>query len=144
MDLSPRAKEERGSRQEGQSQAQGSGDLMGNNGIEKEKDAALARPQQIQTPLQSGVVASLTKEAGREGSIVSSASLSSSSLVNGLPSSPKRSRADGQGIKYMPKEYKYCDVKDLGLLIADMLLELIRLNDRIPLQDGILTRFHSR
>jgi hypothetical protein len=138
MDLSPSEAKERGAKQEGQSQGQASGDLTGNNGIEKEKDVARARP------LQSVVVASVAKDVGREGSTVSSTPLSSSSLVNGLPPSPKRSRADGQGIKYMPKEYKYCDVKDLGLLISDMLLELIRLNDRIPLQDGILTRFHSR
>ncbi|KAL0258712.1 Pho80p cyclin [Diplodia seriata] len=44
----------------------------------------------------------------------------------------------------MPVRYEACDVKDLGVLISDMLMELLRLNDALPLQDGQLTRFHSR
>ena len=46
--------------------------------------------------------------------------------------------------KYMPVQYETCDVKDLVFLIGNMLMELVRLNDNIPLQDGRLTRFHSR
>lgn len=46
--------------------------------------------------------------------------------------------------KVMPVRYETCDVKDLGVLISDMLMELVRLNDALPLQDGQLTRFHSR
>ncbi|GME60994.1 Cyclin-like protein [Neofusicoccum parvum] len=46
--------------------------------------------------------------------------------------------------KAMPVLYETCDVKDLGVLISDMLMELVRLNDGLPLQDGQLTRFHSR
>ena len=44
----------------------------------------------------------------------------------------------------MPILYQDCNPKDLGVLIANMLMELIRLNDQIPLRDGRLTRFHSR
>ncbi len=44
----------------------------------------------------------------------------------------------------MPILYQNCDPKDLGVLIANMLMELIRINDKIPLNDGKLTRFHSR
>lgn len=44
----------------------------------------------------------------------------------------------------MPREYATCNPKDLGVLISNMLMELIRLNDQIPLRDGRLTRFHSR
>jgi len=44
----------------------------------------------------------------------------------------------------MPMDYPSCDPKDLAALIADMLMELIRYNDEIPLKDGQLTRFHSR
>jgi len=44
----------------------------------------------------------------------------------------------------MPLKYETCNPKDLGVLIANMLMELIRLNDQIPLRDGRLTRFHSR
>lgn len=44
----------------------------------------------------------------------------------------------------MPRAYETCSAKELGLLISNMLMELIRLNDQIPLRDGKLTRFHSR
>lgn len=44
----------------------------------------------------------------------------------------------------MPLKYETCEPKDLGVLISNMLMELIRLNDQIPLRDGRLTRFHSR
>lgn len=44
----------------------------------------------------------------------------------------------------MPSKYETCHPKDLGILISNMLMELIRINDRIPLRDGRLTRFHSR
>lgn len=44
----------------------------------------------------------------------------------------------------MPVQYEACDVKDLVFMIGNMLMELVRLNDNIPLQDGRLTRFHSR
>ncbi|KAI9689395.1 MAG: hypothetical protein M1822_010046 [Bathelium mastoideum] len=60
------------------------------------------------------------------------------------PATPKRSRADAPAKKPMPVRYEDCDVRDLGTVIADMLMELIHTNDAIPLQDGGLTRFHSR
>jgi hypothetical protein len=44
----------------------------------------------------------------------------------------------------MPNLYQNCNPKELGVLISSMLMELIRLNDQIPLRDGKLTRFHSR
>lgn len=44
----------------------------------------------------------------------------------------------------MPILYQNCNPKELGVLISSMLMELIRLNDQIPLRDGRLTRFHSR
>lgn len=55
----------------------------------------------------------------------------------------KRSKSTSNP-KPMPEKYETCDPKDLGFLIANMLMELIRLNDDIPLRDGKLTRFHSR
>lgn len=58
--------------------------------------------------------------------------------------SVKRARTDADTVKIMPRQYETCNPKDLGVLIANMLLELIRLNDKIPVQDGRLTRFHSR
>lgn len=60
-------------------------------------------------------------------------------------SSPaKRARPQTPTVKVMPLKYETCDVKDLGVLISDMLMELVRLNDAHPLRDGQLTRFHSR
>ncbi|KAF2148653.1 cyclin-domain-containing protein [Myriangium duriaei CBS 260.36] len=56
----------------------------------------------------------------------------------------KKARTDSRPVKIMPRQYETCDPKDLGVLISDMLMELIRLNDKIPLKDGKLTRFHSR
>lgn len=56
----------------------------------------------------------------------------------------KRPRSLNQNIKVMPLKYETCDVKDLGVLVSDMLMELVRLNDDMPLRDGQLTRFHSR
>lgn len=62
-----------------------------------------------------------------------------------VPSSPaKRARQQEPNVKVMPLQYETCDVKDLGILISDMLMELVRLNDGYPLRDGTLTRFHSR
>ncbi|KAL5376719.1 hypothetical protein DPSP01_010265 [Paraphaeosphaeria sporulosa] len=60
-------------------------------------------------------------------------------------SSPaKRARPQSEDLKVMPLKYETCDVKDLGVLVSDMLMELVRLNDDMPLRDGQLTRFHSR
>jgi len=56
----------------------------------------------------------------------------------------KRMRTGAATAKVVPQRYEKCDPKDLGVLIANMLMELIRLNDPIPLKDGKLTRFHSR
>jgi hypothetical protein len=56
----------------------------------------------------------------------------------------KRARPAEPGVKVMPIKYETCDVKELGVLISDMLMELVRLNSGIPLRDGHLTRFHSR
>lgn len=59
-------------------------------------------------------------------------------------SSAKRSRPEPGQVKMMPILYQNCHPKELGVLISNMLMELIRLNDQIPLRDGRLTRFHSR
>ncbi|KAF1918191.1 cyclin-domain-containing protein [Ampelomyces quisqualis] len=61
------------------------------------------------------------------------------------PSSPaKRARPQDPNTKVMSLLYETCDVKDLGVLVSDMLMELVRINDEQPLRDGTLTRFHSR
>ena len=48
------------------------------------------------------------------------------------------------GVKTLPKLYQNTSTIDLVILIADMLGELVGLNDRIPLSGAGLTRFHSR
>ena len=64
--------------------------------------------------------------------------------THGHSSAPKRAKSDTGAAKVMPRIYENCNPKDLGVLISSMLMELIRLNDKIPLRDGRLTRFHSR
>ncbi|KAL6708307.1 Pho80p cyclin [Coniothyrium glycines] len=75
----------------------------------------------------------------------SAAALKEESTVLQVPASPaKRARPQEPNVQMMPLHYETCDVKDLGILISDMLMELVRLNDGYPLRDGTLTRFHSR
>lgn len=94
-----------------------------------------APPQTRRTPKQKA-----------EGSPDQGASQKGATTVLQLPASPaKRARPDqGQNVKIMPLQYETCEVQDLGVLISDMLMELVRLNDGYPLRDGTLTRFHSR
>lgn len=65
-----------------------------------------------------------------------------SDVVDDSPT--KKARADDPPRKVVPAAYEDCDTRDLVMLIASMLLELISYNDAIPLKDGHLTRFHSR
>jgi len=64
--------------------------------------------------------------------------------ITNATAAAKRLRTGETTVKIMPRRYETCNPRDLGVLIANMLLELIRLNDNIPLRDGKLTRFHSR
>lgn len=77
-------------------------------------------------------------------SSITLAKTSSAASSSSQGSSPKRSRQAKPAIKEMPEQYETCDVKDLVILISNMLMELVRFNDDIPLKDGRLTRFHSR
>ena len=79
-----------------------------------------------------------------QAATVSSTTLAKSASSSSQGSSPKRARPPKSAAKYMPAQYETCDVKDLVLLISNMLMELVRFNDDIPLKDGRLTRFHSR
>jgi len=58
--------------------------------------------------------------------------------------SSKRQRPATPAVRLMPMQYEKCDTRDLVILIASMLMELVHYNDAIPLRDGHLTRFHSR
>jgi len=59
-------------------------------------------------------------------------------------SQSKRLRPDKPTVKHLPARYESAAPKDLVVLISSMQLELIRFNDKIPLHQGRLTRFHSR
>ncbi|KAJ5982607.1 hypothetical protein N7451_012707 [Penicillium sp. IBT 35674x] len=48
------------------------------------------------------------------------------------------------GITILPNRYEYANTSVLVVLIADMIMELIDINDKIPLHENQLTRFHSR
>lgn len=56
----------------------------------------------------------------------------------------KRPKTQMREAKVLPIHYEHCDTEDIVILIADMIAELIHANDNLPLQDGVLTRFHSR
>jgi hypothetical protein len=86
------------------------------------RDKEKAHPRVLQTPRQNETVAAAPEQS----------------------SPAKRARPQSGTLKVMPLRYETCDVKDLGVLISDMLMELVRLNDDMPLRDGQLTRFHSR
>lgn len=58
--------------------------------------------------------------------------------------SSKKQKPEEPAVRIMPIQYETCNTRDLVILIASMLMELIRYNDGIPLRDGQLTRFHSR
>lgn len=59
-------------------------------------------------------------------------------------SQPKRLRPSGPEVKLLPERYELANTSDIVFLISSMLMELIQLNDKIPLHQGRLTRFHSR
>ncbi|CAI7583857.1 unnamed protein product [Penicillium manginii] len=62
----------------------------------------------------------------------------------GQVSQTKRLRPSKSEAKVLPAQYEDVDPRDLVVLISSMLMELIRFNDKIPLNEGRLTRFHSR
>ena len=79
----------------------------------------------------------------RSGSLPPASTIATASNPGQAASPSKRPRADNVR-KVLPRNYADCDVTDLGVLISGMLMELVRINDKIPLRDGQLTRFHSR
>jgi hypothetical protein len=78
------------------------------------------------------------------GTLSGSAPLSNASGASSEILSPtKRARGEASA-KVMPTDYMKCEVRDLGIVIADMLMELIRINDPLPVRNDQLTRYHSR
>lgn len=97
---------------------------------------------QLAAPKHPVVQSSFSQPAFTSSTTLAKTSSTTSSSSQG--SSPKRSRQATGLVKYMPEQYEICDVKELVILISNMLMELVRFNDDIPLKDGRLTRFHSR
>jgi hypothetical protein len=97
--------------------------------------------QDVAPPTQ-GSIGGDTQRAGQQQT--GQAESGNTTLNRQSSSSSKRARPQDPSVKVMPLKYETCDIKDLGILVSDMLMELVRLNDAIPLQDGQLTRFHSR
>ena len=101
-----------------------------------QKRTAAASPPPNSDPQDSDSVAKTKSKAVETASPTASASTNSTFS--------KRVRGPKPAPKSMPPQYENCDVRDLVTIISGMLMELIRLNDVIPLKDGGLTRFHSR
>lgn len=47
-------------------------------------------------------------------------------------------------MKFLPAFYELIDAPDLVVVITNMIMELIHINDKIPLHPNQLTRFHSQ
>jgi len=87
-------------------------------------------------PMLKSESPSLKKRQGRD----------EASLVDGTGQNlvAKRVRPEQAPAKDLPLLYENCDVEDMVIIISDMIQELIERNDKLPLQQGVLTRFHSR
>lgn len=112
---------------------------------EPSEPAARVHPQPVTTPAQNARPSSrrMSSESTREE--LQALAQKQGVTIKDMAASPaKRARPQDPNVKIMPLRYETCDVKDLGILISDMLMEIVRLNDRHPLRDGQLTRFHSR
>ncbi|KAI9883312.1 MAG: hypothetical protein M1823_004916 [Watsoniomyces obsoletus] len=89
--------------------------------------------------------ASSAGSSDRKRSEKASSPSPSSPVSSGGQSVSKRMRpSQTTPMKIMPAQYEFCDTRHLVKLISNMLNELVRFNDEIPLKDGRLTRFHSR
>ena len=119
----------------------------------KRKDRSLSPPvvapppPEPQIPPQMPQIRAEHSASSSQPTLASTTTLantSSAASSSSQGSSPKRPRPLKAAAKIMPAKYETCDVKDLVVIISNMLNELIRFNDEIPLKDGRLTRFHSR
>ncbi|RJE23893.1 hypothetical protein PHISCL_03757 [Aspergillus sclerotialis] len=85
-----------------------------------------------------------SKRSGQDESIANAAPTGVPNNSDMEVSQPKRLRSSGPGVKLLPERYELANTSDIVFLISSMLMELIQLNDKIPLHQGRLTRFHSR
>ncbi|KAJ4307155.1 Pho80p cyclin [Collariella sp. IMI 366227] len=96
--------------------------------------------QRIDSP---SLTASPSKRRNSQGPGSITSALPADALQN--PSTlSKRARPDTVPSKVLPRQYEFCAMEDIVVLIAHMLGELIERNDALALKSGHLTRFHSR
>lgn len=84
------------------------------------------------------------KRNSRDESIPNAAFSGQPGRIDREGSQSKRLRPSKPAVKVLPRDYDQADPRDIVALISSMLLELIHFNDKIPLHQGRLTRFHSR
>lgn len=84
-----------------------------------------------------------SKRSGQDD-LVDNAATRRPDISESGPSQSKRLRASGPNVRLLPESYDLANTSDIVVLISSMLMELIQLNDKIPLHQGRLTRFHSR
>jgi hypothetical protein len=53
-------------------------------------------------------------------------------------------KSEQGAVKVLPADYTLCPIEDLVVLIADMLSEVIQINDQHIVRNDDRTRFHSR
>ena len=96
-----------------------------------------AEPKVRETPTSATAAAAATATVGSVRPVSPSATSRTSSSV-------KKARQEGGEITLLPLDYSQCEPKVLATLIACLLMDLIRHNDHIKLENEHLTRFHSR
>ena len=104
---------------------------------------AVDMPSITQTPGPSTTPGS-NKRSGQDDQSNNSLSVERPDQSDLAASPSKRLRPTKSDAKVLPKRYDLAETSDIVILISSMLMELIRFNDQIPLQQGRLTRFHSR
>ncbi|KAI5787227.1 cyclin-domain-containing protein [Geopyxis carbonaria] len=100
----------------------------------------------VDSQLQRGQTRKAASPPPSTASTASSATAAPDSAdgASGVSSPSKRVRRAAAAPTRLPALYQHAATADLVVLIADMLAELVGLNDRIPLSGAGLTRFHSR
>jgi hypothetical protein len=116
--------------------------------VVKQPKPEIATPSPVQTKRQA------TATVSDPDPTVAATTAAAAAAANGVAgeqdapnaqhSPVKKLRPEDPPVRSMPLRYENCNPRDLVVLIASMLMELIRYNDAIPLKDGQLTRFHSR
>ncbi|KAL4885965.1 cyclin-domain-containing protein [Aspergillus karnatakaensis] len=121
------------------------------NGPSEPLDVPASAPSNPVAPLQSSLAPPMPAPNSSSGTNkrnspndTPSQDAPGAGAVDSEGSLSKKPRPDKPVVKILPTRYEFANPKDLVVLISSMLLELIRYNDKIPLKQGGLTRFHSR